>query len=108
MANNIQLKQNLITTQTNEQSELQAKAAEWREEKRLELDEKMPKLDYTPNVNVESLDDSSVTLVVRAWCTHANYWPALYQVNEAIYKQLPKNGIRFPFPQLDVHLGSNQ
>ena len=88
--------------------ELQAKAAEWREEKRLELDEKMPKLDYTPNVNVESLDDSSVTLVVRAWCTHANYWPALYQVNEAIYKQLPKNGIRFPFPQLDVHLGSNQ
>ena len=88
--------------------ELQAKAAEWREEKRLDLDEKMPKLDYTPNVNVESLDDSSVTLVVRAWCTHANYWPALYQVNEAIYKQLPKNGIRFPFPQLDVHLGSNQ
>jgi len=88
--------------------ELQAKAAEWREEKRLELDEKMPKLDYTPNVNVESLDDSSVTLVVRAWCTHTNYWPALYQVNEAIYKQLPKNGIRFPFPQLDVHLGSNQ
>ena len=88
--------------------ELQAKAAEWREEKRLELDEKMPKLDYTPNVNVESLDDSSVTLVVRAWCTHANYWPALYQVNEAIYKQLPKNGIRFPFPQLDVHLGSYQ
>lgn len=88
--------------------ELQAKAAEWREEKRLDLDEKMPKLDYTPNVNVESLDDSSVILVVRAWCTHANYWPALYQVNEAIYKQLPKNGIRFPFPQLDVHLGSYQ
>jgi small conductance mechanosensitive channel len=84
--------------------ELQAKAAEWREEKRMELDDKMPKIDYTPNVNVESLDDSSVTLVVRAWCTHANYWPALYQVNEAVYKQLPKNGINFPFPQLDVHL----
>ena len=84
--------------------ELQAKAAEWREEKRLELDQKMPKLDYTPNVNVESLDDSSVTLVVRAWCTHADYWPALYQVNEAIYKQLPQYGIHFPFPQLDVHL----
>lgn len=83
--------------------ELQAKAAEWREEKRLELDQKMPKLDYTPNVNVESLDDSSVTLVVRAWCTHADYWPALYQVNEAIYKQLPQHGIHFPFPQLDVH-----
>ncbi len=84
--------------------ELQAKAAEWREEKRHELDDKMPKIDYTPSVNVESLDDSSVTLVVRAWCIHVNYWPAFYQVNEAVYKQLPQSGIHFPFPQMDVHL----
>lgn len=84
--------------------ELQEKAAEWREEKRKELDEKMPKVDYTPSVSVESLDDSSVTLVVRAWVKHADYWPAFYNVNEAIYKQLPLNGLRFPFPQMDVHL----
>lgn len=84
--------------------ELQAKAAEWRDEKRQQLEEKMPKIDYTPSVNVESLDDSAVTLVVRAWVTHANYWPAFYQVNEAIYKQLPQHGISFPFPQMDVHI----
>lgn len=83
--------------------ELQAKAAEWREEKRRENDKLMPKIDYTPTVNVESLDDSAVTLVVRAWCTHANYWPVFYEVNEAVYKQLPLNGINFPFPQMDVH-----
>lgn len=84
--------------------ELQEKAAEWREEKRHRLDEKMPSLDYTPSVNVESLDDSAVTLVVRAWVTHANYWPAFYQVNEDIYKQLPQHNIHFPFPQMDVHV----
>ena len=84
--------------------ELQAKAAEWREEKRREHDKLMPKINYTPTVDVESLDDSAVTLVVRAWCIHANYWPAFYQVNEAVYKQLPLNGIKFPFPQMDVHL----
>ena len=84
--------------------ELQEKAAEWREEKRQLLDDKMPKVDYTPSVSVESLDDSSVTLVVRAWVKHADYWPAFYTVNEAIYKQLPLNGLRFPFPQMDVHL----
>lgn len=84
--------------------ELQAKAAEWREEKRRENDKLMPKINYTPTVDVESLDDSAVTLVVRAWCIHANYWPAFYQVNESVYKQLPLNGIKFPFPQMDVHL----
>ena len=84
--------------------ELQEKAAEWRRERQLELDEKMPKIDFTPNVNVESLDDSAVTLISRAWCSHANYWPAFYSVNEAIYKELPKHGINFPFPQMDVHM----
>lgn len=84
--------------------ELQAKAAEWREEKRREIDEKMPKVSYTPSVSLENLDDSAVTLVVRAWCQHDNYWPAFYAVNEEIYKQLPLNGLHFPFPQMDVHL----
>lgn len=84
--------------------QLQEKAAEWREEKRRELDDKMPKVEYTPSVSVESLDDSAVTLVVRAWVKHADYWPAYYSVNEAIYKQLPLNGLHFPFPQMDVHL----
>lgn len=86
--------------------ELQEKATEWREERRHELEEKMPKIDYTPSVNVENLGDSAVVLIARAWCTHADYWPAFYSVNEAIYKQLPKHGVNFPFPQMDVHMKS--
>ena len=27
-----------------------------------------------------------------------------YKKNENIYKELPKHGISFPFPQLDVHV----
>lgn len=87
--------------------ELQEKAAEWREEKQRELNDKMPKVDYTPYVAVESLDDSSVTLIVRAWCLNADYWSALYDVNEQVYIQLPQNGVYFPFPQMDVHLKNN-
>ena len=64
----------------------------------------IPKPNYTPSVNVESLDDSQVTLIVRAWTEIANYWSVLYDVNEQIYKQFPQHGIRFPFPQVDVHL----
>ena len=88
--------------------QLKAKAEQWREEKKHEIEDKFYKIDYTPSVSVESLDDSAVTLVVRAWCAHENYWPAFYQVNEAIYKQLPENGVHFPFPQVDVHLDSNE
>ena len=66
----------------------------------------LPKPNYTPSVNIESLDDSQVTLIVRAWTEIANYWDVLYSVNEQIYKQFPQHGVRFPFPQMDIHMKS--
>ena len=77
---------------------------ELREEHDAKLAALIPKPDYTPTVNVESLDDSQVTLIVRAWTEIPNYWNVLYDVNEQIYKQFPQHGIRFPFPQMDVHM----
>lgn len=79
----------------------------WRNEKKHEINSKMPNINFTPYVAVENLDDSAVVLVVRAWCTFEDYWNALYAINEAIYKQLPANGLQFPFPQLDVHFDKN-
>lgn len=77
---------------------------QWNETQEAQLAALVPKPNYTPNVNVESLDDSQVTLIVRAWAEIANYWQVLYDVNEQLYKQLPKHGIHFPYPQLDVHV----
>ena len=85
---------------------LQQTAAQWRKERKKAIRDNMPQLNFTPSVNVESLDDSAVTLVVRAWVKHADYWQAFYDINEAIYKQLPQHGIHFPFPQMDVHLNN--
>ena len=82
------------------------KAEELREEHEAKLAALIPKPNYNPSVNVESLDDSQVTLIVRAWTEIANYWQVLYDVNEQIYKQFPKHGIHFPFPQMDVHVNS--
>lgn len=59
---------------------------------------------HIPTVALESLDDSAVTLVVRGFATAENYWPVFYRVNERIYNELPKHGISFPYPQLDVHI----
>ena len=57
-----------------------------------------------PNVKLSGLLDSSVEIQARCWVRTDDYWNLLWEVNERIYKELPKNGIDFPFPQLDVHL----
>lgn len=57
-----------------------------------------------PNVKLSGLLDSSVEIQARCWVRTDDYWDLLWEVNELIYNELPKNGIDFPFPQLDVHL----
>ena len=57
-----------------------------------------------PNVKLSGLLDSSVEIQARCWVRTNDYWDLLWEVNELIYNELPKNGIDFPFPQLDVHL----
>lgn len=82
------------------------RAEELREEHEAKLAALIPKPNYSPSVNVESLDDSQVTLIVRAWTEIPNYWQVLYDVNEQIYKQFPQHGIHFPFPQMDIHVNN--
>ncbi|MDE6384389.1 MAG: mechanosensitive ion channel [Paramuribaculum sp.] len=57
-----------------------------------------------PAVVVSSLADSAVILTVRAWALADDYWKIYYRYNEAFFTTLPKKGVHFPFPQLDVHL----
>lgn len=62
------------------------------------------KHNHTPQVVLSELADSSVNLTVRAWVQSADYWTVFYSMNERIYNELPKHGLSFPFPQIDVHL----
>ena len=57
-----------------------------------------------PYIALEDMADSSIVLVIRAWVKTADYWKVKYDVSEKIYNQLPKDGVSFPFPQLDVYL----
>lgn len=61
------------------------------------------KVDRSPAVYLHTLADSSVNLSVRAWTRNEFYWAVYFAINERIYNELPKAGINFPFPQLDVH-----
>ena len=57
-----------------------------------------------PFVAVQKLSESAVNFIVRAWVKGSDYWPAQFDLNERIYTELPRAGIKFPFPQLDVHV----
>ena len=65
-----------------------------------------PAPDYSPAVFVGSLAASSVDLTVRAWVKTSDYWSVFYYYNELFYNELVNHGVHFPFPQLDVHLAT--
>lgn len=60
-----------------------------------------------PFVALKSLADSAIIVTCRVWVKREDYWDTFYAVNEEIYKELPKRGIGFPYPQLDVHINNN-
>ena len=60
-----------------------------------------------PMVVVAELSSSAVILKVRAWSANDDYWTLFWDINEKIYKELPANGIHFPYPKLDVNIKQN-
>jgi small conductance mechanosensitive channel len=76
----------------------------WQAQEALRLKQMMPKVERRPEVVVTELADSSVVLRLSAWTRTDYYWPVYLQTNERIYNELPKVGVNFPFPQMDVHL----
>lgn len=57
-----------------------------------------------PKVYLNELKDSSIEIKLRVWIDGKDYKKMTYWLNENIYKEIPKHGINFPFPQLDVHM----
>lgn len=55
-----------------------------------------------PFTAIDSLQDSSIKIIARAWCKSEDYWDLYFEMNKIIYEELPKQGIHFPFPQLEV------
>ncbi len=53
---------------------------------------------------VTELNDRAVVISARAWVKNNDYWDAYFEYNERFYKELPKVGVHFPFPQLDIHI----
>ncbi|MBQ7898848.1 MAG: mechanosensitive ion channel [Bacteroidales bacterium] len=57
-----------------------------------------------PFVSINALRDSSVQFVIKVWVKTEDYWDVNYDFIAQIYDQLPKKGIKFPYPKLDVNI----
>ena len=60
-----------------------------------------------PFLALSALKDSSVQFTIRIWVNANDYWGVYFDMTEKIYNELPKHGIQFPFPQLDVNIKQN-
>ncbi|MDR2374930.1 MAG: mechanosensitive ion channel [Treponema sp.] len=57
-----------------------------------------------PQVLVQSLGESSVTIVLRAWTSAADYWDVYWDLMRDIKAKIEGAGLHIPFPQRDLHV----
>ncbi len=55
-------------------------------------------------VRLKTHNSSSLDFVVRAWVNTPDYWNTYYEFMEEVKKNLDKNKIEIPYPQMDVHI----
>ncbi len=56
-----------------------------------------------PFYAVTELADSSVNIVLRAWCKKGDYWGMKFDLTKKIKEAFDQKGIEIPFPQRVVH-----
>lgn len=56
-----------------------------------------------PEVYVDGLGDSAVTLTLRFWAKNEEFWPARFDLIEQSKLRFDEAGIEIPFPQRVVH-----
>lgn len=61
-----------------------------------------------PFAALSQLGDSAIILTARAWTHGTDYWSLFFDINRKIYEDFPKQGMSFPYPQLDVHVRNVQ
>lgn len=63
--------------------------------------------DPEPLVAVSGLNDSSVEIALRVWCSTEDYWSLYFDLQEQIKLAFDREKINIPYNQLDVHIKSD-
>ena len=57
-----------------------------------------------PQVILQSMQDSYLTITIRAWASNQFYWDIYWQQMRSIKEKAEEAGLHIPFPQTDVHI----
>ncbi|MDR1316563.1 MAG: mechanosensitive ion channel family protein [Spirochaetales bacterium] len=57
-----------------------------------------------PQILLQSLGDSSVSVMLRAWTNTATYWNIYWDLMRGLKDRIQAAGLTIPFPQQDVHI----
>ncbi|MDR2588658.1 MAG: mechanosensitive ion channel [Spirochaetales bacterium] len=57
-----------------------------------------------PQVMVQNLGESSVTILLRAWAHTDHYWPAYWDTLRLVKEKIEAAGLTIPYPQHDIHI----
>lgn len=60
-----------------------------------------------PVVVLKNMNESSLDYAIRVFAKNADYWDLKFDLNELIYNKLNEKGINIPFPQMTVHMATN-
>ena len=57
-----------------------------------------------PMAVLSALNDSTVTFMARVWVKSSEFWPLKWDLNKALFTELPKQGFLFEYPHMNVTL----
>ncbi len=60
--------------------------------------------DPAPFVRITKQTESAVEYTARIWCNSGDYWDVYLDVLEGVKKAFDQNGIKIPYPQMEVHI----
>ena len=60
--------------------------------------------DPAPQVILQSIESSSVTITIRAWTTVQDYWNIYWEKTKTIKAKIEEAGLHIPLPQRDIRL----
>ena len=60
--------------------------------------------DPAPQVMLQSIEESSVTITLRAWAPIGDYWNIYWDVTKTIKTKIEAAGLHIPLPQREVHM----